>query len=807
MANILRDLLHGVRGLGRAPVFAVVSILALAAGIGPNTAIFSILNTVVLRPLPYPEPERMVVLCESAPRGGDNPVAGANYLDWRAQSASFAAMTATTGSSMALAGSEPRQRLPVLRASWGFMEVFGVRPIIGRAFREAEDNPAAEPVALLSHGAWERLFGRDRDIIGRTIGLDGRYFTVIGVLPREFHYIRNFEALIPLALDSGAARDYHYLTVVARLKPGVSEAQARAEMEAIAGNIAQRYPNLKKGWSASLYGLQERLFRGPRSDLPALAGAALFVLLISCANVAGLLLAKATARRHEMAVRAALGAGRRRLVRQLLIESALLALGGGVAGIAAASQILRAIERAVPADALPPGTVFAMDGRALAFTFGLSIVTAVLFGLAPALRVSGNDLMAEIKQGGRGLSGGGARARGALVIGEFALSMVLITGAGLMVRSILRAKTMDPGFDSANVLTMRVDLPDSRYKTGGQMLAFMRGAEERLLSLPGVRAAGFSTQLPMRGWAIGMPFEVAGKAMGEGSQLPAAHFQIVSPDYFRTMGIPLLKGRPFAATDSANAPRVAIVNEVFARRYIGNEEAVGKRVRVQELIPGKRELGPWVEWEVAGVSKAIGVGNLDSLSPEIYVPYAQSPFPAGYLSVRTANDPAAAALSAQAAIDAVDPTVIPSEIRTMEQLRTASFQVPRIVTSLIGGFGALALGLSLMGIYGLMSWLASQRAREIGIRMTLGARPLDVAGLFLRQGLTLAAIGVGAGLAGAVAIARVLRRMLVGVTPGDPLTLLLATLGMTAVAAAACYFPARRAARVDPVTTLRADGG
>jgi putative ABC transport system permease protein len=781
--------------------------LALAVGIGPNTAIFSIVNTILLRPLPYHEPERIVILYERAPRGGDNGVAGANYLDWRAQSKSFVAMTATAGSKMALTSSDRRLRLPVLRASSGFMEVFRVTPTVGRSFSEAEDQPAAQPVALLSHGAWERLFGRNASILGQAIDLEGRSYTIIGVLPREFRYIRPFDVLIPLALENEAARDYHYLTVLARLSPGVSEERARAEMEGIAGNIGRQYPSLKKGWSVNLYGLQDRLFRGPRADLPVLIGAALFVLFIACANVASLLLARATARRHEMAVRAALGAGRRRLVRQLLIESGLLAMGGGVMGVAAAYQILRLIERAVPPEAFPPETAFAIDGRVLAFTVVLTLLTAVLFGLMPALRVSGKDLLADMKQGGRGVMGGAARLRGALVAGEFALSVVLITGAGLMVRSILHVQAMDPGFDPGNMLTMRVDLPETRYQTAGSMRAFLQQAEERLLWLPGVREVGFSTQLPLRGWSIGMPFEVAGKPMGETSARPAAHFQIITPDYFRTMGIPLLKGRSFTAADSVGAPRVAIVNEVFARRYIDNEDALGKRVRVQQLIPGKRELGPWVEWEIAGVIKAIGVGDLDSLSPEIYVPYAQSPFAAGYLSLRTTNDPAPLASSVQTVIDAVDKTVLFSEIRTMEQLRKGSFQIPKIITSLIGGFGALALGLSVMGIYALMSWLVSQRTREIGIRMTLGASPSAVVRLFIGQGLVLAGIGLAAGLAAALALTRVLRRMLVGLTPEDPLTFFSVAVVMVAVAASACYFPARRALRVDPAATLRADGG
>ena len=805
MRDLLLDTRYALRRLRQMPGFVLGAVLALAFGIGVNTAVFSIANAVVIRPLPYPQPDRLVLLSERTPSGAPNSVSAANFLDWRAQSKSFSAMTAVAGGSMVTMTSGEAERIPVIRVSAGFFDVLSVKPALGRRFSSDEDRPGADPVVLLSHGAWQRRYGRDAALVGGKLILDGRGYTVIGVLPPGFQFMRPFEVVVPLALDAASAkRDYHYLMVLGRLKPGLALDRARAEMAGIAGNIARLYPEMKKGWSALVEDLHERLSRGPRTDMPILAGAAGFVLLIACANVAGLLLAKAAARRREMAVRVSLGAGRGRLLRQLLVESVLLALPGGAAGLVCAFWILRLVERSVPVQALPPGTTLSIDGVVLGFTLVLSVVTGILFGLFPALRASRPDLNEQLKQSSRGSAGPStARLRSSLVAAELALSLVLTSGAGLLVRSLLLAQQTRAGFDAENVLTMRVELPPGRYASGGQARLFFQQSLDQFRALPGVLSAGFSTQLPMRGWAIGMPFEVVERPSVGASERPAAHFQMVSASYFRTMGIRLRSGRSLAETDTAASPRVAVVNETFARRFLGAQSPLGQHVRIQTLIPGQRELGPWVPWEVVGVAESLGLGDIQSRSPEIYVSFAQSPFPEGYISLRLAGNPQQFVEPARAAIRSLDKNVPVSDIRTMQQIRSESLAVPRVVTSLMGLFGILALLLAVIGVCGLMSWAVTERTLEIGVRTALGATPAGLLRMVMRQGITVVVVGLVLGLAGAVVLSRVLRRMLFGIAPHDPFTLLAASALLALAALAAVYFPARRVTRIDPVVALR----
>lgn len=803
MGELLRDIRYGARNLRRSPGFTLAAILALALGIGANTAIFSIINGVLLRPLPYPDSERIVIVSERTPTGSFNTVAPANFLDWRKQAAGFSAMSAFIGGRLTLTGNGEPEHIPILRVSAAFFDVFGVKPVLGRGFLPAEDAPGAAPLLVLSHGMWERRFGRDPAIVGREIPFDSGRYTVAGVLPPDFRIFRQFEALTPIALDPAtAARDYHDLLVFARLRPGVTLHQARAEMESIAAGIATLYPQHKKGWSAGLETLHERTTRGPRGDMPMLAGAALFVLLIACANVASLLLGKAAARRREIAVRAALGARRARLLRQLLTESVLLALPGGALGALLAAWIVRGLQAAVPVHALPPGADLSIDARVLAFTLVLSVFTGVLFGLVPALRSTRVDLHQELKQASRTASGG-ANLRGALVVVELALSLVLVAGAGLMGRSLLHAQRARAGFDPGDVLTMTVELPAARYAGADRIRIFYRDALERLAAIPGVRSAAFSTALPLGGWAYGMSFEIAERPAAETNRRPTAHFQVVTPDYFRTMGMRLLQGRALAPSDTAAAPRVAVVDETLARRFLNGENPLGKHVRVQGLVPHHSRLSDWVSWEIVGVVERVGVRDIDSANPEMYVPFDQSPLPGGVLSLRTSVPPLQAAAPAKAAIQALDRNLPVTNLRTMEQIRRDSLAIPRVLVSLIGGFGVVALLLAIMGTYGLMAWSVAQRARELGIRTALGARRADLLRLVLGRALLLAAIGLAIGMGGALALGRVAGRLLYGITPHDPATLTTAAAVLVGATLAAAWFPARRAARTDPITALR----
>ncbi len=547
MLNLFQDIRFGIRMLRKNPGFTLAAALALALGIGANTAIFSILHAILLRPLPYPEPSRIVFVMERAARSGRNQISPANFLDWREQARSFESISAYASSGMTLTGQAQPERIPALRASAGFLDVLGSRPVLGRAFNAQEDRPGAEGVAVLSYAMWERRFARDPNVIGRTLRMDGNSYTVIGVLPASFYFQQYFDVLVPLALDSGhAPRDVHYLTALARLKPGVTLDRARAEMGGIAANIAKQYPESNKGWGAMVDPMQEVLTTGPRRDAPVLMGLVVLVLLIACANVANLVLAKGTARRREVAVRASLGASRLRLMRQFLTESVLLAGLGGALGLLLGYWFIQTLGSLQTMGIIPDGKPLAIDAGVLWYTLGLSVLTGLVFGLAPALRGSRLDLLETLKQGGRDSAGaGGNRLRGALVVAEVALSMMLLACAGLMVRSLFALTSVDPGFRATNLLTMQLELPEARYAGAERIRSFYSELVERTSALPGVTSAAVSTSVPLRGWTFGMPFEIAGRPAAAASERPAAHFQIVTPAYFNTMGIPVKRGRQF----------------------------------------------------------------------------------------------------------------------------------------------------------------------------------------------------------------------------------------------------------------------
>ncbi len=575
-------------------------------------------------------------------------------------------------------------------------------------------------------------------------------------------------------------------------------------MRNIAANIARLRPSEKQGWSAMVEGLQDRLAAGPRADMPVLAGAALFVLLIACANVATILLGRASSRRHEITVRAALGATRWRLVRQLMAESLLLSLLAGTLGTGLAVWILQLIERAVPARILPVSGGLTIDGPVLAFTMLLSVSTAVLFGLVPAWMGSKVDLRSGMNQGTHSTQRPGrARFRSGLAVAEVALSFMLMAGAGIMARSLIHAREADVGFDPSSVLTMRVELPPDRYQSPDEIRAFHREALLRLKALPAVNSAAWSTQLPMRGWAIGTKFAIAEHAPVDESSRLSVHVQIVSPEYYRALGIKIRHGRDFSDADIEGAPRVAVVNESFVRRYLSEDQAMGKHIRLPELRSGVTQTGTWNEWEIIGAVDALGTGDISIRPAEVYLPSAQLPLLDGYFSLRTEVEPEALTAAVENVVASIDNSVWFGETRSMKQIRAEVLSVPNMLVSVVGGFGVLALLLSMMGIYGLMSWQVVERTQEIGIRTALGAGSAELIRMIMGKGAFLVSIGLTIGFAGAFALGRVLRNLLVGVGPHDPASMLTAAGVLIGTAALSTFLPARRASRVDPLAALR----
>jgi predicted permease len=804
---LVADARYGWRMLRKSPGFTAITIATLALGIGANTALFSVVDAILLRPLPYPESERLMVVMEKPPQGRMNVVSAANFLDWRDQNRVFSHLAAVRFASFNLSVKGSPDRAQGLRVSADYFGMLGVPPALGRTFTAEDDRPSAPCVTVISHGAFERRFGADRGVIGRELTMDGGKCTVIGVMPQRFRFINGPEMWAPLQLDPAKiTRDFHYLFPIGRLKPGVSLEQARAQMLAIAKQIEQAYPKSNQGWSVFLEPMQSLMVENERAGALVLLGAVAFVLLIGCVNVANLLLAKAAVRQRELAVRVSLGAGRGRLMGQVLTESVLLALAGGALGVALAFWLVRLTPSVLPKSLLDGIAEIAVDWRVLLFALAVSLLTGLLFGLAPAWRASRVDLHATLKEGGRG-SGGGShtgRLRAVLVAGEVALSLALLVGAGLMVRSMLAMYSSETGLDPENVLTMRISMPEARYSTAAQVRSFDRRLLEQVRALPGVRSAGLSLHTPLQGSYFGMPFQVVGQPEKPVSERPGRPFQIVSDGFFRTFGVKLRKGRFFDERDDENAPRVAVVNETFVKEFLAKVEPIGQRLRVEELISGQRKLGPEVVWEIVGVMGNVKFGGLNGgETAEIYVPLAQSPWPGGLLAVRTALEPQRMSNAVRAAIHGLDRDMPVTDVKTMQQIAGDSVAQPRLRTWIIGVFAAAALLLAAIGIYGVMSYTVEQSTHDFGVRMALGAQPADLMRMTLRQGLILSAIGVAAGLAGSFALTRVMGSLLYGVKPTDPLTFASVALVLIGVSLLATYVPARRAAAVDPIVALR----
>jgi predicted permease len=806
--TLLQDWRYGWRMLARNPGFSAVAVLTLALGIGANTAIFSVVNAILVRPLPYRNPEQLVWVWEKSPQGRQAGVAPATFLDWREQSRLFEQLAAYDFEGFSLTGVAEPESVVGAWASANFFLLLGVEAALGRTFSPSEDRPGGERVVVLSHSLWQRRFGADPEIIGRRLTLNGESFTVVGVLPRQFWFmLGTVELWVPLVLNTPQLHDRaaRSFDVIARPKPGVTLEQAQAEMETIARRIAQAYPQTNDGWGVTINSVEENFLRFFRPALFLLLGAVSLVLLIACANVANLLLARAVARQKEIAIRAALGASRLRLIRQLLTESVMLSGLGGAAGLLLAHWSLRLVIAFMPGelDRRTPGglEMIGFDARVLGFTLGVSLLTGLIFGLAPAFQSSRPDLNETLKEGG-GTSSGGfrpQRLRHLLVIAEIALALVLLIGAGLMLKSFARMQQADLGFQPERLLRMGLPLNRFRPDQQPQKAAFLDEVLRRIAALPGAQAAAVANDLIPPPWATGSPFTIEGRPAASPSEAPLAVNRAVSPGYFRALEIPLRAGRDFTERDTAEAPGLVIISQNLAERFWPGEDPLGKRLR----LGGPQADGPWLT--IAGVAGDVRHPLSPAPKPVIYRPLLQTSPAWVQVFARTAPDPASLIAAARKEIWAASSDQPISGVGTMEQMLAEYVAEPRFIMTLLSLFAGLALALAAVGIYGVMSYAVSQRTRELGIRLALGAQAGDIFRLVVGQGLALALIGVGIGLAAAFALTRLLTGFLVDVRATDPATFAVIALLLTVVAGLACYLPARRATKVDPMTALRSE--
>ena len=795
---MLNDLRYAFRMMLKHRVFTCVAVLALGLGIGANTAIFSVINAVVLRPLPYRNPEQLVTVLHT----GTKPVAPANYFDLAAQSQSFASIAAAQWWEPNLTGREEPEHLRGLQLTAQMFQVLGVEPVLGRTFTAGEDQPGRERVVVLSNRLWQRRFGGDANVVGQQVTFDGESYTIIGVMPPDFQFApfwaTNAELWAPLNLAARANdRGGQSLRVFARLKPDVPRAMAQAEVATIFRRLEEEHPETNKGLALVVEPLHEQVVGKTRPALLILFGAVSFVLLIACANVANLMLARATSRQKEIALRTALGASSRRIARQLLTESVLIALIGGVFGLLLSIAGMKALLALGP-DSLPRLQTIELDLPTLGVTFGLSVITGLLFGLAPVLQTRKWNWQESLKESTRGSSSGRGRvnARRLLVVAEVALALMLLVGGGLMVRSFARLRAVDPGFAPDHLLTMTISLAGSAHSTAPKRVAFFNDLLQRVDSLPGVQSASAINHLPLGGDVWTVPFFVEGRPAPAPGEKQGAVYRIVRPDYFRTMGATLLKGRDFTAHDDDTAQPVVIVNEPFARRNWPNEDPLGKRIRVSD----DEELR-----EIVGVVKALKQDQWTAEpNLEVYLPHLQAAAPRALtLVVRSSGDPLAVVGAIENQVWSIDKNLPVSEIRTMHEVIAGSIEQHRFNLFLLGLFAFVALVLALVGIYGVMSESVNARTHEIGIRMALGARATDVLGMVVRQGMTLAVIGIAIGLFGAFWLTRFMATLLYEISPTDSFTFLLIPLLVALVVLCACLIPARRATKVDPLVALR----
>jgi putative ABC transport system permease protein len=803
------DFRYAIRQLRNSPAFSAVAIATIALTIGANTAMFSLVNGMLLRPLPYPDPERIVRVLERLPSGGLNGVSTLNYLDWAKQNTVFEYMAAEAGWRATLTGGDEPVLIEAARASAHYFDIFGVKPALGRTFLPDEDQLGKDRVVLLSHALWESRFGADSSVLERAIRLDGEPYTVVGVLPKGGPFDRASAQLwTPLAFQpSDLRRDFRWLGVSAKLKPGVMLQRARAEMDVIARRLADAHPESNKGRSVAVDHLA-RVLVGPdlRTAVTVLFAGTSFVLLIGCANLANLALARSIAREREMAVRAALGARRWRLAQQCLTEHVVLSLCGGVAGAGVAYLMMKWIVSLIPPSALPPAVDIGMDTSALLFTFIVAVGTGVLFGIVPAVRSMNPTLVDALKPGGQATTLGSRarRVRSVLVVAEVALAFVLLVGSGQLMRSFFKLLAVDPGFVAANVLTAGLPITQKQHPDPVELNAYLASIRAAVEAVPSVRETAIASVLPLRGWGYGLPYSIAGRGQVDRGYRPSAFFKIVSPSYVHALGIKRLAGRVLSENDRAGTPRVALINETLAKREFANRDPIGQRILVRELVPGKVGFGEEIAWEIVGViagEKITGLG--DEISAGMYVSNEQSPTYNVDLIVRADMPPQSLQKSLRMAVDRVNKDQALSDVSTLQQIVDQSMRGNRVMSMLFTVFAAIALLLATLGIYGVIAYTTAQRTRELGIRAALGASAGNLRMLVFVGGMRLTVAGLAIGFAATFATTRVLSSMLYGVGVRDPLTIAGVAAILSTVAGLACLLPAWRSTKLDPMQALR----
>jgi len=812
MQTLWQDLRYGARMLMKNPGFSLIAALTLTLGIGANTAIFSVINGVLLKPLPYAEPERLVAVWEMRHDGRRGSASYPNFADWRAQNQVFERIAIYRDSAMALTGGGEAANLRAVITTPDLFPLLNARPQLGRGFLPEEEK-AGSRVVVLGHGAWRKYFGADPNLVGKQIKLNGRDFSVVGVMPAGFNFpveAEQTDLWVSAAISSerddpkeeslNEQRGAHIYDSIARLKPGVTLAAAQTDLETVMGRLRAQYPDEVGGDHTAMRPYLTDLVGDVERALLVLFAAVGVVLLIACANVASLLLARAIGRQREIAVRAALGASWGRIVRQLLTESLLLAAAGGTAGLLLATWGVDLLKALSPAD-LPRIQDVRLDGRVLMFTLLVSLLTGLLFGLIPALRAARADLNEALKEGGRGGEGlRRNRLRSALVVAEVASAMTLLVGAGLLINSFVRLQRVNLGFDPHQVLTLRVDLPEARYREGRQIINFNQEFLRRVERLPGVRSAAMVFKLPLGVGDASNTFEVEGQPSDKSRRLTAG-LRVSTPGYFHTLGIPFVNGRDFSERDEEKSAPVVIINETLAARYFPNQNPIGKHIRPDISLEGAP---PWRE--IVGVVSSVRHGGPGKEPrPEFFLPHTQMPFLTPTTVVRVAGDPLAIVGAARNEVRAMDREAPIDSVKTLDQYLTESVAQPRFNTLLLALFAGVAMTLTAVGLYGVMAFSVTARTREIGVRVALGARGPDVLRLVISQGMKLTLIGVAIGLVAALALTRLMKGLLFGVTPTDPATFALIALLLVSVAMLACYLPARRATKVDPMIALRCE--